>query len=156
MGKPGEVQKGLIYVDSPLRQFALLREKQRSDDDPRIPMPRTLKGFWTQHEYAVMARGQQQYKSIAAEMDSTAHQALSGAADQVEHILAVLRTDPVPPQLREVLQNLSHEAGICENHVLNIMARGIYMEATQHGNTLLRSHSVLTDALALGMGGEDT
>ena len=154
VGPGGEPLDGLKYVDSPFRQFVLLRDKQSNDAGARIPLPRDFQEFWRFHEYAVMAQGEEQYKSISAKIKN-AGPALGDSEDDIQIVLKVLRLRPQPGIMRTVLQGLAESIGLssAEYADLGALAMAIYSTAGER-KPQVQAHSVLTDALALQMGGE--
>lgn len=60
--KPGEWPEG--YIDTPAQQIAILREKYKTLEPGRIPLPVNAQQFWAQHKYSVMARDISVYKNI--------------------------------------------------------------------------------------------
>ncbi|MDQ6997892.1 MAG: DUF1722 domain-containing protein [Mariprofundus sp.] len=53
-----------IYIDPPVRQFALLAAKYMDKENGRIPLPTLPAQLWSQHKYSVLARDPNLYKSI--------------------------------------------------------------------------------------------
>lgn len=52
------------YIDSPAKQIYILREKYKTLEFGRIPLPKNAQQFWAQHKYSVMARDISAYKNI--------------------------------------------------------------------------------------------
>jgi uncharacterized protein YbgA (DUF1722 family) len=52
------------YIDSPDKQITILKEKYKTLESGRIPLPKNTQQFWAQHKYSVMARDISVYKSI--------------------------------------------------------------------------------------------
>jgi len=52
------------YIDTPAEQISILREKYKTLESGRIPLPRNAQEYWAQHKYSVMARDIAAYKSI--------------------------------------------------------------------------------------------
>ena len=52
------------YIDSPARQLSILKEKYKTLEFGRIPLPKNAQQFWAQHKYSVMARDISAYKNI--------------------------------------------------------------------------------------------
>ena len=44
------------YVDTPARQFAILRAKYVDREQGRIPLPSTVENLWEQHRFSILAR----------------------------------------------------------------------------------------------------
>ncbi|MGQ9426601.1 DUF1722 domain-containing protein [Gilvimarinus sp. F26214L] len=56
------------FIDSPSRQFELLREKYKGKQDGRIPLPATAQQLWSQHKYSALARNQGVYRQIGRDL----------------------------------------------------------------------------------------
>jgi len=52
------------FIDEPLAQFHLLKEKYLTKQPGRIPLPETAQQLWRQHKYSVLARDNMLYKKI--------------------------------------------------------------------------------------------
>jgi len=52
------------YIDSPAKQISILRDKYKTLEFGRIPLPKNAQQFWAQHKYSVMARDISAYKNI--------------------------------------------------------------------------------------------
>lgn len=52
------------FINPPHAQFAILREKYRSKQPGRIPLPSSARQLWAQHKYSVLARDPRLYQII--------------------------------------------------------------------------------------------
>jgi uncharacterized protein YbgA (DUF1722 family) len=52
------------YIDSPFRQFQILKNKYEGKTQGRIPLPENSQQLWSQHKYSIMARDVSLYKLI--------------------------------------------------------------------------------------------
>jgi len=52
------------YIDTPANQISILKEKYKTLESGRIPLPKNAQDFWAQHKYSVMARDISAYKDI--------------------------------------------------------------------------------------------
>jgi len=52
------------YIDAPAKQISILREKYKTLESGRIPLPGNAQDYWAQHKYSVMARDISAYKNI--------------------------------------------------------------------------------------------
>ncbi|RMG79179.1 MAG: DUF1722 domain-containing protein [Bacteroidetes bacterium] len=52
------------YIDNPLKQFELLKEKYIEKEMGRIELPSNEEQLWRQHKYSILARDPSLYKSI--------------------------------------------------------------------------------------------
>lgn len=52
------------YIDSPARQFLLLKTKYKNREMGRIPLPKSVQELWSHHKYSVLARDQNFYRKI--------------------------------------------------------------------------------------------
>ena len=53
-----------VFIDSPGKQFTILKEKYKIRESGRIPLPRSLQELWAQHKYSVMAHDPNYYRKI--------------------------------------------------------------------------------------------
>lgn len=52
------------FVDSPYRQFQLLKEKYSQKEPGRIPLPKNSQQLWAQHKYSILSRDPEYYKEV--------------------------------------------------------------------------------------------
>ncbi|MGQ9456654.1 MAG: DUF1722 domain-containing protein [Anaerolineae bacterium] len=94
------------FVDPPLQQFAILRERyrEREKEPGRIPLPRTAQQAWAQHQYSVLARDPVRYRLLGQRV------AAGGAALLSEELalelVEVLRKPPTPGGIRNALEHM--------------------------------------------------
>jgi len=92
------------YLDKPVKQISILREKYKNLESGRIPLPKNAQQFWAQHKYSVMARDISAYKNIGKWVTSK-----SGSKDLSkvsEDISTLLRNAPEQRLLENVLQHM--------------------------------------------------
>jgi len=84
-------ENGPEYVDEPLRQFAILEQKNREKERAgRIPLPKDGFTYWAHHKYSVMARGYNHYKDIQAYLRPLDSCPLQDAGELIEIIANVM------------------------------------------------------------------
>jgi uncharacterized protein YbgA (DUF1722 family) len=92
------------FIDTPGRQFTLLRTKYRHRALGRIPLPRTLQQLWAQHKYSVLARDPAYYRRIgtwvAAQNRGTSLEELA------RELVEILRVPPAEGRLVNALQHM--------------------------------------------------
>jgi hypothetical protein len=92
------------FIDSPGRQFTLLRSKYRHRAPGRIPLPHTLQQLWAQHKYSVLARDPASYHDmgtlVAARNRGTSLEQLARA------LVEILRVPPPEGRLVNALQHM--------------------------------------------------
>jgi len=150
----GGPPSSLDYVDSPLRQFVLLKEKQKHDEGARISIPEGFSEFWTSQQFSVMARGQGQYKSIVSRIDFFMDKCLGEAERMLEETLTVLWKLPLATDLADVLEILAEKVGVLVQGKSGELALAIYAEACRKGDLSMQAHTVFSDALAMELGGD--
>ena len=90
------------FIDPPHIQFKLLKEKYRSREKGRIPIPRTTQELWSHHKYSVLARDPKKYKDIGRLISSKQinMETLSTT------LINLLRTPPNEGGIRNALQHM--------------------------------------------------
>jgi hypothetical protein len=95
------------YVDAPVGQFAILREKYgRNGQTGRIPLPLNGSQFWAHHKYSVMARGYQHYKDTKGILRVARDLPLAKEEELVNHILSLMELPLLPGAIRNVADHL--------------------------------------------------
>ena len=90
------------YIDKPHIQFELLRDKYRSKEKGRIPLPNTVYELWSHHKYSVLARDQKKYKEIGLRVSSQ-----SISFDDLSILLVeILRLPPSEGGIRNSVQHM--------------------------------------------------
>jgi hypothetical protein len=90
------------YIDSPGRQFLLLRAKYVGKEEGRIPLPRNQQQLWGQHKYSVLARNPNLYKKIGVDVSKMAVD-----FDRLCTILTeILREQPKKGGIRNAVQHM--------------------------------------------------
>jgi uncharacterized protein YbgA (DUF1722 family) len=92
------------FIDSPGRQFTLLRSKYRHRARGRIPLPRTRQQLWAQHKYSVLARDPESYHGkgtlVAAQNSGTSLEPVA------RELVEILRVPPSEGRLMNALQHM--------------------------------------------------
>ena len=114
--KPGEAH---IYVDRPLAQIDILREKYHLKSQAgRIPLPKNIYQFWAHHKYSVMARGYNNYKKIQSLLNSNQAITFQPSEFILEEIMNYMKLPVNGPALVNVIDHLwgyfKKEAGAVE------------------------------------------
>lgn len=92
------------YIDLPGEQLAILKEKYKTLEPGRIPLPRNAQELWAQHKYSVMARDIPAYKCIGQWVSSSEGKNETGAlALQLNELL---RHPPHPKLIRNTLLHM--------------------------------------------------
>ncbi|MBN2185579.1 MAG: DUF1722 domain-containing protein [Candidatus Krumholzibacteriota bacterium] len=90
------------HIDCPDRQLILLKEKYVDKEEGRIPLPKNLQEFWSQHKYSVLARNPDLYKKIGRDLSNTAM-----SFGQLSILLIkVLREQPDAGGIRNAVQHM--------------------------------------------------
>ena len=90
------------YIDSPGRQFMLLKAKYVGKEEGRIPLPRNQQQLWGQHKYSVLARNPNLYKKIGVDVSKMAVD-----FDRLCTILTeILREQPTEGGVRNAVQHM--------------------------------------------------
>jgi Protein of unknown function (DUF1722) len=92
------------FIDTPGRQFTLLRTKYRHRALGRIPLPRTLQQLWAQHKYSVLARSPEYDHDIGM---LVAAQNRGPSLEQLaRELVEVLRVPPAEGRLVNAVQHM--------------------------------------------------
>lgn len=102
--KPGAWPE--IYIDNPAQQISILREKYKSRESGRIPLPKNAQSFWAQHKYSVMARDITAYKDIGKWVTSK-----SGSKDLHNVAIEIIEILRNAPEQRLIENTLLHMWG---------------------------------------------
>ena len=91
-----------VYIDEPHVQFELLREKYKSKEKGRIPLPNNEQELWSHHKYSVLARDQGTYKEIGRRVSS--HEV--SFERLANELIKILRMQPGEGGIRNSLQHM--------------------------------------------------
>ncbi len=92
------------YIDRPIGQFELLKEKYREREPGRIPLPEHAQELWSQHKYSIMARDIALYKQTGKQVaHMRSRDDFSGLA---ETLAESLRIRPKEGGIRNALQHM--------------------------------------------------
>ncbi|MCL6641928.1 MAG: DUF1722 domain-containing protein [Candidatus Bipolaricaulota bacterium] len=91
------------YVDPPARQFELLREKYRTKESGRIPLPRSVQQLWAQHKYSVLARDPKIYRELRRQVADSRPEDF---AQLSQELVELLRTPPTNEGLRNAIEHM--------------------------------------------------
>lgn len=94
------------YIDTPEKQIFILRNKYKTLDPGRIPLPINAQHFWAQHKYSVMARDISSYNDIGKWVSSKA-----GSKDLPKVAIEITTLLQKPPEQRLVENTLLHMWG---------------------------------------------
>lgn len=94
------------YIDPPDKQIAILKEKYKTLEPGRIPLPKNAQQFWAQHKYSVMARDISAYKNMGKWV--TSKPGSKNLPDVASEISALLR---YAPEQRLIENTLLHMWG---------------------------------------------
>lgn len=125
-----------VWIDSPQRQFELLREKYAYDNrSGRIPLPANAQQLWAQHKYSVMARDPALYQQIGPDVAQGRYEK---EVDLLARLLiSQLRIRPQPGRLYNALQHMwgyvvpAGEGPSQDGHELLIRIRQLAVEQQQ-------------------------
>ena len=91
-----------VFIDSPGRQYAILREKYLHKEPGRIPLPADACSLWAGHKYSVMARDPERYKKTGPAL-AAGEISLDDLAGQ---LVDLLRERPSPGRLKNALHHM--------------------------------------------------
>lgn len=92
------------YIDWPVVQLGLLRDKYAHKEQGRIPLPKTAQQLWSQHKYSVLARDTDAYRELGRLVAAMGPlDDYSGVAAQ---LVALLRQPPSEGGIRNALQHM--------------------------------------------------
>lgn len=95
------------FIDSPARQFALLRAKYRQKDSSgRIPLPINSSMFWSHYKYSVMARGYNYYKEVQKFLHNRKDYPISEDDEFINLVFAYMQSRSTDKSLQNVLDHL--------------------------------------------------
>jgi uncharacterized protein YbgA (DUF1722 family) len=92
------------FIDSPGRQFTMLRTTYRHRARGRIPLRRTLQQLWAQHKYSVLARNPEYYHSIGTRV--AARNSGTSLEQLARELVGILRVPPLEGRLVNALQHM--------------------------------------------------
>lgn len=99
------------YIDPPAEQLAILKDKYKTLEPGRIPLPRNAQELWAQHKYSVMARDVMAYKRIGQWLSSSkGKNETSALALQLNELLRQ------PPRPKLIHNTLLHMWGYVSDH----------------------------------------
>lgn len=95
-----------VYIDPPIGQLHILKNKYQDKEPGRIPLPRSGQHMWTHHKYSLLARNPDVYKQIGKEVS------LMKPKDDISD-LALLLTEWLkkPPTEGGIRNSLQHMWG---------------------------------------------
>ncbi len=99
------------YVDSPFRQFEILKQKYEEREKGRIPMPMNAQQLWAQHKYSVLARDPEYYKAMGPKV--------SGNKDDLFFetlCLELVELLQIPPKSGRLLNAIQHMWGYVDQY----------------------------------------
>ncbi len=91
-----------VFIDEPWNQFRILREKYIGRESGRIPLPETAEDVLQQHEYSVLARGEDARHSF----NLIKGKDVAAAAG---FLVSLMRQPPTPAGFRKVLDNMKED-----------------------------------------------
>jgi Pyrimidine dimer DNA glycosylase/Protein of unknown function (DUF1722) len=92
------------FIDSPGRQFTLLRTKYRHRARGRIPLARTPQQLWAQHKYSVLARDPEYYHGMGTLV--AARNSGPSLEQLARELVETLRVPPSEGRLVNALQHM--------------------------------------------------
>ncbi|MBD3180353.1 MAG: hypothetical protein GF417_12685 [Candidatus Latescibacteria bacterium] len=92
-----------VYIDSPNRQFEILKSKYSQKEGGRITLPETRQQLWSHHKYSVLARDEGFYRGLGPQLAAG-----SGPSfEELAGILTVLlRQPPSAGGIRNAIQHM--------------------------------------------------
>lgn len=137
-----------VYLDSPERQFGLLREKYTDREEGRIPLPRSVQHLWAQHKYSVLARNPELYRKIGRDVAAKAIEC--GALSML--LTTVLREPPTVGGIGNAVQHMwgyvSHMPPECRADTAGWPLRRLLAEVQQRA--MANGVAYLVESTALG------
>jgi len=92
------------FVDDPLGQIAIIREKYREREGGRIPFPQRGQELFAQHKYSVMARDPSRYRDLGKRVAGMG--AAAPTAQLVLELVELLRLRPSAGGIRNAGQHM--------------------------------------------------
>jgi len=136
------------FVDEPLDQIRILREKYADREPGRIPLPKNPSELWSHHKYSVLARDQRLYKEIGREVAADNRRERMGALART--LVDTLRRAPSRGGLRNAVEHMwGHVSDLepRENASSRTLA-GLLAEVQRRA--MASSERYLTSSTALG------
>jgi len=90
------------YIDKPIIQFQLLKEKYSDKEKGRIPLPNNAQQIWSQHKYSVLARDEKTYRKIGQKVAEKK----ADFSELAKYLTEVLRLSPSLGGLGITLQHM--------------------------------------------------
>lgn len=139
------------FIDSPDRQFLLLRGKYTGSEEGRIPLPKDQQQLWSQHKYSVLARNPNLYKKIGLDVSKT-----TVDFAQLSILLTeVLREKPTEGGIRNAVQHMwgyvsdnpiENSTDINVRPLRKVLAE-IQKRAMSNGPSYIRSSTAVSDLM---------
>lgn len=102
-----EVTEDLSYVDHPDVQFAILKDKYKSQNKMgRIPLPKSGSDFWAHYKYSIMARGYNFYKEIQEYMGLKENNPIEEERELLWKVLGIFRKPITAAGLNNTCEHL--------------------------------------------------
>lgn len=96
------------FIDHPVIQYGLLKDKYRDKPTGRIPLPKNVQQLWSHHKYSILARSETLYRNIGGRV---ANKQVSMDSLSMQ-LCEALRTDPGHEGIRNALQHMwGHVSG---------------------------------------------
>lgn len=92
------------FIDAPVNQLALLRDKYLDKEPGRIPFPENPQQLWAQHKYSVMARSPETYRRIGRAVAAGGTRAPMD--DLAEDLVLLLRERPRVGRLSNAVEHM--------------------------------------------------
>lgn len=138
-----------IYIDTPFKQFLILKEKYIGKEQGRIPLPTGAQHLWSQHKYSVLARDVELYKKTGKAVSLN-------QVDQFEHFSRIfveaLRIPPSIGGIRNTLQHMwgyvSHIHPVPENFAdapLQQLLHEVQVRVKESGDAYLMHSTALSE-----------
>lgn len=134
----------LDYIDHPLKQFSLLREKYREQEGGRLVLPSNDREFWQQHQANIYSRGRRVFRGLRLQVKPgpLGPELLEGVIDALKIPLNLALA-------REALSLMARAVGLpLGGGDLGEEVLGLYRVAREQGYAPVLQASVLTDVLA--------
>lgn len=140
-----------IYIDPPIRQIQILKNKYKDKEPGRIPLPETGQQMWSHHKYSLLARNPDLYKQIGREVSlMTAEDDFS---DLAQTLAEWLMKPPTEGGIRNSLQHMwGHVSGFTKTKnndidklTLNALLLKIQGLAKEHQEAYVLASTALSE-----------